>query len=249
MLRSKFAARSFWFTLAGLLLAVTLTAPHRLAAQEAAPTSTQAPAAQTPPAPATEAAKAGQQKSEDEDAKFLESPAVHTMARVLHLDFNTAKWLFLILNFAIIAGAIVIPLVRVMPKIIRKRSQTLKHDLEEARRTTLDANTRLSAIEAKLAGLDKEIAEMRTHMEEEGKHDEARIKATIEEESSRIVAAAEQEITAAAAHARRGLRHFAADLAIEQAAKQLVLTPETDRALIAEFVSEAGKNGTSGRQN
>ena len=47
----------------------------------------------------------------------------------------------------------------------------------------------------------------------------------------------------AAAQAKRGLRHFAADLAIEQAAKQLVLTPETDRALIAEFVSDAAKGG------
>ncbi len=70
-------------------------------------------------------------------------------------------------------------------------------------------------------------------------------KPAIEEESARIVAAAEQEITVAAAQARRGLRHFAADLAIEQAAHQLVLTPETDRALISEFVREvtSGVNG------
>jgi F-type H+-transporting ATPase subunit b len=39
------------------------------------------------------------------------------------------------------------------------------------------------------------------------------------------------------------LRHFAADLAIDQAVKKLVLTPETDRALIAEFVNEAGRDG------
>ena len=47
----------------------------------------------------------------------------------------------------------------------------------------------------------------------------------------------------AAAQARRGLRHFAADLAIDQAARQLVLTPETDRALIAEFVGDVTKGG------
>ena len=58
-----------------------------------------------------------------------------------------------------------------------------------------------------------------------------------------LVTAAEQEIAAAAAHAKRGLLHFAADLAIEQAAKQLVLTPETDRALIAEFMSDSAKGG------
>jgi F-type H+-transporting ATPase subunit b len=70
-----------------------------------------------------------------------------------------------------------------------------------------------------------------------------RIKATIEEESGRIVAAAEQEIAVAAAQAKRGLRNFAADLAIEQAAKQLVLTAESDRALIAEFVGDVTKGG------
>jgi F-type H+-transporting ATPase subunit b len=47
----------------------------------------------------------------------------------------------------------------------------------------------------------------------------------------------------AAAQARRGLRHFAADLAIDQATKQLVLTAETDRALIAEFVGDVTKGG------
>jgi len=62
------------------------------------------------------------------------------------------------------------------------------------------------------------------------------------------VQAAEQELTVAAAQARRGLRNFATDLAIEQAAKQLNLTPETDKALIAEFVGQvsrdaAGKGG------
>ena len=53
--------------------------------------------------------------------------------------------------------------------------------------------------------------------------------------------AAEQELSVAAAQAQRSLRNFAADLAIEQAAKQLDLTPETDKALIAEFIGERGQ--------
>ena len=77
-------------------------------------------------------------------------------------------------------------------------------------------------------------------MEQQIAQDEQRSKAALEEESARIVASAEQEIGVAAAQAKRSLRHFAADLAIEQAAKKLVLTPETDRALIAEFVSADG---------
>ena len=100
-------------------------------------------------------------------------------------------------------------------------------------------------MEAQLSRLDEEIAKIRAQVEDESKQDEARIKATIEEERARIVASAEQEIGAAAAQARRGLRHFAADLAIEQAARQMVLTPETDRALISEFISET-RNGANG---
>ncbi len=154
---------------------------------------------------------------------------------------ETTARLFEYINFAIIALAIVIPLVRILPKVLQQRARTIKHDIDEARKVTEDAKTRLSAVEARLSKLDEEISAIRTHVESEARNDEARIKSTIEEESGRIVAAAEQEIAAAAAHERRGLRSFAADLAIEQAARQLVLTPEADRALIAEFVSEAAK--------
>jgi len=126
---------------------------------------------------------------------------------------------------------------------LRNRAVKLREDIESARKVTEDASTRLAAVEAKLASLGDEIAKFRAEVEAESLQDQARIKATLEEESTRIVAAAEQEIGVAAAQARRTLRHFAADLAIDQAAKQLVLTAETDRALIAEFVADAAKGG------
>ena len=84
-------------------------------------------------------------------------------------------------------------------------------------------------------------------VEQESKQDEARIKSTIKEESSRIVAAAAQEMEATVAQARRSLRHFAADLAIEQAVEQLAITPETDRALIAEFLTDPSLTGATGK--
>ncbi|MGA7342001.1 MAG: ATP synthase F0 subunit B, partial [Terracidiphilus sp.] len=121
----------------------------------------------------------------------------------------------------------------------------LKQDIQTAREATADAGARLSAVEARLAGLDEEIRKFRAQVEQESLEDEKRIKAAFEEESARIFAAAEQEIAVAAAQARRGLRNFAADLAIQQAEKQLVLTPETDRALIAEFIGQVSGNGAA----
>jgi F-type H+-transporting ATPase subunit b len=222
-------------------------APYRAIAQAAAPANSSAASS-----PSSGSASADSSKSSDEDQEkaLLHSPVVQSLARILRLDVNTTSFIFLAINFAVIFFAIVIPLGRVMPKVFRKRSQTLSHDLKAAREATADANARLSAVEAKLAGLDEEMKKFRAQIEQDSLEDEKRIKATISEESSRILAAAEQEIGMAAAQARRGLRNFAADLAIDHAEKQLTLTPETDRALIAEFVAGvagdgAGKGGKS----
>ncbi len=224
------------------LLAGVVVAPVRVAAQQATPAAQSTSGGEAGVEKAIDKAGATENAGEDENI-YRHTPLVQSLAKVFHLDVETTARIFEFINFAIIALAILIPLVRMMPKVIRKRSETLKHDLATARKTTADANTRLSAVEAKLSKLDSEIAAIRAQVEEDSKQDELRIKASIEEESGRIVAAAEQEIAVAAAQARRGLRHFAADLAIEQAAKQLVLTPETDRALIAQFVGDAAKGG------
>jgi F-type H+-transporting ATPase subunit b len=189
-----------------------------------------------------EAAKPEGKKSQEEQnqAFLLDGPIVKWTARTLNVSQQTASNIFLFFNFGVLVFGIGIPVGRLMPKIIRKRGQTVRANLEEARKATAEANARLSAIESKLSGLDAEIAAIRTQVEQESLQDEVRIKANIEEEKLRIVAAAEQEIGVAAAHARRGLQNFAADLAIEQAAKQLILTPETDRALIEEFLHGVG---------
>ena len=167
-------------------------------------------------------------------------------ARDKHIE-RTAR-IFEWINASIILLCIIIPLAKVLPRVFRKRTQNLGQSLEVARKTAADANSRLSAVEAQLSRLDDEIAKIRAQVEGESLHDEQRIKASIEEESARIVAAAEQEIGVAAAQARRGLRTFAAELAIEQAAQHLTLTPEADRALISEFVREATNGVAKGGQ-
>jgi F-type H+-transporting ATPase subunit b len=244
----RFSARISCFSVLTLLAAVLLVAPFRAAAQQPAPAA-QSSSASSPAAgqaASSEAASSDKAKAEqDESDKYRHAPLVQTMARMLHLDVETTARLFEFINFAIIFLAVVIPLGRIVPKVIRKRSQTLMHSLKTAREVTEDANTRLSAVEARLAGLDEEIAKYRAQVEQESLADEVRIKATIEEESARIVASAEQEIGVAAAQARRGLRNYAAELAVEQASKQLVLSPQTDRALITEFIGDVANRGAN----
>jgi F-type H+-transporting ATPase subunit b len=234
------------FALLAVLAAGVAVAPFRLVAQESAPVANSAPVA-TP----NETAKPEAAKSEEENNDvYRHTPIVASAAKALHLEVETTARLFEFINFAIIALAIGIPLVKILPKVIRKRSEKVSTDIESARKVTEDANTRLSAVEEKLSRLDEEIAKFRAEVEQESIADEARIKSSLNEESARIVSAAEQEIGVAAAQARRGLRNFAADLAIEQAGKQLVLSPETDRALIAEFVDDVNRKAVAkGGQN
>jgi F-type H+-transporting ATPase subunit b len=237
-----------FFFIAAVFSSLAL-APFHAAAQSQAT----APGASTPPStsdaqPSTSVDSKAPPSQEEQEQAFLHAPIVQSLARVLHLNIQTTIYLLLGINFAIIFFGIVIPLGRVMPKLFRKRSETLSHDLQTAREATTDAQSRLSAVEAKLVGLGEEMQKFRAQVEQDSLEDEKRIKASLSEESARIVTAAEQEISVAAAQIRRGLRDFAADLAIEQASKQLALTPETDRALIAEFVAgvsadAAGKGG------
>jgi F-type H+-transporting ATPase subunit b len=245
ILHSRISSKALGFVFFAVLVSGLAIAPSRLAAQQSAPAATSAAVPATTDTARPDAAKAGQApKSDDDDInKYRLTPTVQAVAKIIHLPVETTARIFELINFAIIALAIGIPLFRLLPKVIRKRGQTLTHNIASARKVTEDANARLGAVEVQLSKLDEEIAQIRTQVEQESLQDEARIKATIGEESARIVASAEQEISVAAAQARRGLRHFAADLAIEQAAKQLILSPETDRALIADFVGDVVKEG------
>lgn len=196
-------------------------------------------------------AKPGQVKKEEAEEfdVYRHTALVRKLARAFHLDVETMARIFEWINTGIILLVIFLPIAKFLPRAIYKRKQALKHRLETARQTTADANSRLSAVEAQLARLDEEIAKIRAQVEDESKLDEARIKASLKEESERIFTAAENEIAAASAAAQRHLRHFAADLAIESAARQLTLTPEADRALIDEFVAEASNGFAKGARN
>ena len=245
MVQSRFSRRIFGFVLFAALAATVPGASTRALAQQAAPAAAEHESAAAPVAARQEAPESSTQralnKEREEYNEYRHAPIVQSISRMLHLKLETTAQLFEAINFIILALVILVPLGKFLPKFLHKRKQALRNKIEEARLLTEDAKTRLNAVEAKMARLDEEIAAIRAHVEEESKLDEVRIMASIEQESKRIVVAAEQEISAAAAHAQRGLRHFAADLAVEQAARELVMTPETDRALIAEFVRDADK--------
>jgi F-type H+-transporting ATPase subunit b len=95
--------------------------------------------------------------------------------------------------------------------------------------------------------LDEEIAAISKQAEKDSVEDEARIKASIEDERHRIVDAASKDIAAAASAAQRDLKRFAAGLAVDRAGQKMVLTEDDDRDLMQEFAQNLGQQGRKGR--
>jgi len=226
-------SRPIFRFLPGLFLAAALIVPAvpRLIAQETSPVATSVNQASTPQAEPDEKNK----HEEDESDVFRHSASVKAIGAKFGLNPEQAATAFEVLNFAVLAILIAWFLVKTLPKVFRDRTSAIQKHLVEARSATEEASARLSSVEARLRKLDEQIGVMRAQAEKDIAQDEQRIKASIEEEKQRILAAAEQEISAATTQAHRQLQRYAADLAIEQAARKLTISAETDRLLVQDF--------------
>jgi F-type H+-transporting ATPase subunit b len=175
---------------------------------------------------------------DDDQTQFKHSASVQTVAKLTGLSLDQAYWLCVVLNFAIVAGAVVYLSKKNLPGMFRNRTASIQKAMQEARQASEDASRRLGEIETRLSRLDSEIAGMRATAETEAVAEEARIKAAAEEDGRKIVESAEQEIAAAAKLARRELTNYAANLAVSLAARQIKVDPATDQALVQGFACE-----------
>ena len=223
--------------LGGLLLAPSV----RLVAQDTHP----AGATATPEASSPEANK----HEEDMTEAYRHSDAVKKIGAMMGMNPDQAATSFEVVNFVILAILVGWVMAKTLPKTFRNRNSAIQKHLVEARVATEEASLRLSGVESRLAQLDEQIAGMKAQAEKDSAADEQRIKASVEEEKQKILAAAEQEIAAAATHARRQIQQYAAELAIEQAARKLVVSAETDRLLVQGFVRRLGSDDTKGGEN
>jgi F-type H+-transporting ATPase subunit b len=174
-------------------------------------------------------------ETKSEAEQFRHAAPVQKIARLTHMSTETTAKIFEDLNSAILIGAILWFLARLMPKVLRKRSETLEKQLLDARLATSQANERLSAVEERLSKLGIEIEAIREQTERESASDEKHIHEALEADRQRIVASAEQEIEAAGAAARRDLKKFAAELAVDRALGRIHMSAEDDHALIHTF--------------
>ena len=189
------------------------------------------------------------QQEQNENDKYLKSASVVWLAKKLGISTDLASTLSELGNFVLLALGVAWLVVKFLPKAIRDRNTTIQKSLVDARTATEEARERLSGVEERLGKLDGEIAAMRVLAEQDSAKAAQRIKATVEDEKVRILAAAEQEITVATSHAQKQLQQYAAGLAIEHAAHKLVVSAETDRLLVQGFAERLPGDGSKKGQN
>ncbi|QMV17990.1 ATPase [Granulicella sp. 5B5] len=226
--------RRVWASMMSLVVLLALAMPVRVAHAQAA--ATVPVATKGTDAASTQAKPAAQDEEEkDDNDEYRMSPTVTKLGSLLGMKSEAASTAFTITNLVILLAGLGYLIMKNLPKSFKSRSATIQKQIVEARTATQDAKSRLSSVEARLAKLDGEIAAMRTQAEADGAREEQRLKSAIEDEKQRILAAAGQEIQSATLTARRELQQYAAELAVDQAARKLVVTPEADRYLVAGF--------------
>jgi F-type H+-transporting ATPase subunit b len=196
-------------------------------------------------APAASNPASGHQTVLSETDQYRMSAPVVKIGALLGMKPETAANVFTIFNIVILFGGIGYGLLKVLPKAFRNRSTAIQKHLVDARTATEEATARLSSVEDRLAKLDDQIAAMRAQSEADSVRDEQRILASVEGEKNKILAAAESEIQSATILARREIQKYAAELAIEQAARKLVVTAETDRLLVESFAHKLGEGSNN----
>ena len=233
--------RKYWIKAVLALVLLSAIPCGVLTAQERAKSGSDSPAAQTG-TPESIKVK-DEKKAEDESAAIRHSAAVQYIARKTGLTVDQAYWVCVGFNFAVVFGTIVMLLRKNLPGYFTGRTASIQKGIEEARKASEEARQRLSDVEGRLSRLDSEIAAMQREAEENAKAEEQRIQAAGEEERRRIVASAEQEIEMSANAARRELKSYVSELAIELAEKKIRVSKDTDEALVRAFTTQMGKDG------
>lgn len=210
-----------------LVMLILFATPARLHGQ----TAESAGAAE---AASSQSAESGKPEADENDA-YLHSAMVAKLGGMMGMSVDRAATVFEVGNFVVLAVLVLWGLGTMLPKALRGRNQAIQKHLVEARTATEEASARMSSVEQRLGELDGQIAGMRAQAEQDAEREALRLKAAVEDEKKRILAAAEQEIASASTQAQKALQQYAAELAIEQAARKLVISAETDRLLVQSF--------------
>jgi len=148
--------------------------------------------------------------------------------------------LWRIINFVLLAGLLGWLIRKNAGPFFASRSESIIKDILESRKKVEESEARSKAIDQRLAGLGREIEELKAKAKAEITAEHARLERETEAAVKKVFAFAEQDMAAAVKTARAELRAHTARLAVELAEKKIAsrMTPEVQRSILAAFARQ-----------
>lgn len=161
------------------------------------------------------------------------------LAGVAHLALVSPE-LSRLVNFLLFAAALYYFFREPIAQFFRHRAETIRTDLERARREREAARTKLNEIQLKLARLDEEVKQMKARAEAEAAAEYERVMESARREAEKIRALGLREIEAARRAAEIELRAFTVERALAHARQILCeqLTEDDHHRLVETFIAE-----------
>ena len=162
--------------------------------------------------------------------------ASHEQRQEKHDEEPSMLWKWV--NFGILAGALGYGIGKTAPGFFKSRSEEIQRGIADATKMRHEADERTAAMDKRMANLEAEIADLRTHAKSEIAAEAIRIGDETARLLAKIQVHAEQEIASAAKGATLQLKAYSAKLALELAEEKLRgrMTPANDRELIGDFL-------------
>ncbi|HKV04103.1 MAG TPA: hypothetical protein VJO53_03225 [Candidatus Acidoferrales bacterium] len=147
------------------------------------------------------------------------------------------------INFAIVLGLLIYGFRKARP-YFRGHAEEISEKIAEGTRAREAAEKQRLAAQAKFAGIEDEVAEMRVEAARASEAEAERVRLLARTEADAIERASQAEIAAAERAARLELKMAAARMAVERAEALLrqELTPKAEAALFRTFVAELEGN-------
>lgn len=144
------------------------------------------------------------------------------------------KWI----HFVILAGLAYWVFAKLLPPMFRHNADNISAAIAKATAAKTEAEKQLQNAAARLANLEKEIAEFRAIAQREASAEIERLRLITKGDVEKIGTAAKAEIEAAERAARVELKALAARLAVDGAESLVAtqMTPSVHEALISQFV-------------
>jgi F0F1-type ATP synthase membrane subunit b/b' len=147
-------------------------------------------------------------------------------------------------NFLLLAGLLGYLIKKHGAPLLVARSEQIRQSLEAGEKATAEAEARAAVVQAKIANLDRDIAEFRTSALADIEREAERIRQKTESELSRIEQQTQAEIVAFGKQTRLELRQHVAKLAMGLAEQKIRarMSPDVEATLVNNFTGDLSRH-------